>query len=220
MKEYMTNPTKQQDVRLSVLFVLLLVLAVGCRPVDTVVSPTNMPATATPAPAATSTVVPTPTPVVWWQPEMKKVNDPVTGVEYWMAPGRVVQEVVKGFQGVLEVTGPFQDAQTYKSECARFTTDQILQDALVRAELDYKLAYSEKGVNRSYEVKSFAQDGLECTLGVRQTGGVIYITDTGTGVVQESRYDFLGIYRMRYDLQDERWKQAELLEMIPLERQQ
>ena len=83
-------------------------------------------------------------------------------------------------------------------------------------EEDVNWEVQEEGVTRTYEVKDFSPDGLECTLGMVQQGGKVLAKDRRTGEVEEWFSDTLTIMRMRYDLDDQRWKMAEMIEIIEL----
>jgi hypothetical protein len=68
--------------------------------------------------------------------------------------------------------------------------DKVIEDVIAHHRMTYQ---QESTVERAYEVKDFAEDGLECTLGVLEAGST------------------LSLYRVRYNPQDQRWKTVSLL---------
>jgi hypothetical protein len=175
-------------------------------------TPTRMP-TATPTRAPTAT--PTPEPLVWWQLELYEVKDVGTGQVYLMAPQEVVDEVIAQQKESQEGLAIY-DLEAYKAALPTYYTGEMLQEQLVSAEEDVNWEIREEGITRIYEVKDFTPDGLACTLGMTQRGGKMSAKDRRTGEVEEWFSDTLTMMRMRYDLDDRRWKMAEVIEIISL----
>jgi hypothetical protein len=153
--------------------------------------------------------------LVWWQPELHKVEDVGTGRAYLMAPQEVVDEVIEHYDEA-RVLLQIADLGEYKAALPTYYTGKMLEEQLTEAEEFLKFEVRLEGMSRTHEVKEFSPDGLECTLGVRQQGGKVLLTNRATGETVEAFSNTLTIVRMRYDLQGERWKGAELMEIIQL----
>ena len=173
---------------------------------------------------ATAVVAPKPTPVVWWQTELRKVKDPFTGKEYLMAPDSVVQEIIAQMKADIDefsaLDPSMMSLREYKKALARYYSGEMLEEALSKAEDGfgyYHYRRTEEGVSRNLQVKSFSPDGLECTLGTKQTGGVIHLRNWESGETKDVHFDGLVLQRLRYDLKDRRWKVKQTLEIVPLD---
>jgi hypothetical protein len=171
--------------------------------------------TATPTRAPTAT--PTPEPLVWWQPELYEVKDVGTGQVYLMAPQEVMDEVI-AHHGDTFSLDRISDVDEYRAALPTYYTGKLLEEQQSMVEEIVKWEVQEQGVTRTYEVKDFSPDGLECTLGMAQRGGKMLAKDRRTGETEEWFSETLTMMRMRYDLDDQRWKAAEVIEIIPLEQ--
>lgn len=214
----MNNRSNPNLIWIAVLTALVALVLTGCTTAEPTVQVASSPtSTATPAPIETPTSVPTPTPapLVWWQPELYKVEDVGTGKTYLMAPQEVVDEVIVHQKGSQEGLAIY-DLEKYRATLPTYYTGAMLQEQLEYAEEDVNWEVQEEGVTRTYEVKDFSPDGLECTLGMVQQGGKVVAKDRRTGGVEEWFSDTLTIMRMHYDLDDQRWKMAETIEIIEL----
>ena len=214
----MNNRSNRNLIWIAVLTALVALVLAGCATVEPTMQVASSPTpTVTPAPIEmpTSAPAPIPTPLVWWQPELYKVEDVGTGKTYLMAPQEVVDEVIAHQKGSQEGLAIY-DLEEYKAALPTYYTGAMLQEQLEYAEEDVNWEVQEEGVTRTYEVKDFSADGLECTLGMVQQAGKVLAKDRRTGEVEEWFSDTLTIMRMRYDLDDQRWKMAETIEIIEL----
>jgi len=214
----MNNRSNRNLIWIAVLTALVTLVLTGCTMVEPTAQVASSPtSTVTPVPIETPTSVPTPTPapLVWWQPELYRVEDVGTGKTYLMAPQEVVDEVITHQKGSQEGLAIYE-LEKYKAALPMYYTGAMLQEQLEYAEEDVNWEVQEEGVIRTYEVKDFSPDGLECTLGMVQQGGKVVAKDRRTGEVEEWFSDTLTIMRMRYDLDDQRWKMAETIEIIEL----
>jgi len=136
---------------------------------------------------------------------------------YLMAPQEVVDEVVahyKSSEALLRIA----DLEEYRTALPRYYSGKMLKEQTEQAPSFLKYEIRMEGMDRSYEVKDFAADGMECTIGVRQSGGKVHLKDRTTGETVEAFSNTLTIVRMRYDLDDRRWKGAELIEIVELDQ--
>jgi hypothetical protein len=134
---------------------------------------------------------------------------------YLMAPQEVAHEVIAHY-AASEALLRIADLAEYRAALPRYYAGRMLEEQLAQAPGFLKHEIRMEGMDRSYEVKGFSPDGLECTIGVRQSGGKVHLTDRQTGETVEAFSNTLTIVRMRYDLDDKRWKGAELIEIIEL----
>jgi hypothetical protein len=211
------NQMNRNLVWLSVLVALAALFVAGC----TVATPTTVPVasfpTPMPRPTETATVAPTATlkPLVWWQPELYKVEDVGTGQTYLMAPQKVVDEVIAHQKESVDGLAIY-DLEEYKAALPRYYTGAMLREQIEHAAEYVHWEIWEEGIETTYEIKDFSPDGLECTLGMVQKGGKLFAKDRRTGQVEEWFSETLTIMRVRYDLGDQRWKMAETIEIIEL----
>jgi hypothetical protein len=214
----MNNRSNPNLIWIAVLTALVALVLTGCTTVEPtvqVVSTSTSTVTTAPIETPTSAPTPTPAPLVWWQPELYKVEDVGTGKTYLMAPQEVVDEVI-AHQKQADDLLAIADLEAYKVAMPRYYTGKMLEEQMAQAEESVKYEIIEEGINRAYEVKDFSADGLECTLGMTQRDGRMIVKNRQTGETQEGFSELLTIVRMRYDLDDQRWKMAETIEIIPL----
>ena len=152
---------------------------------------------------------------VWWASQMRPVRDPVTGRSSWMAPEEVVQAVVEDHRQEAELL-EISDLGQYRSALPRHYSGQMLAQQLAEAEEAIRFRVWDEGVAYNREVKDFSADGLQCTMGLRQSGGAVHLQDRGTGQVRSSRSDVLTLLRMSYDGHDQQWKASRVLTVVPL----
>ena len=115
-----------------------------------------------------------------------------------------------------EALAQIADLVEYRAALPRYYTGQILEEQMGMAAETVVYQVWTKGMRRTYEAKDFSPDGLECTVGMRQAGGTMYARNRQSGETQQWSAESLTILRMRYDLADERWKMAKVLEIIPV----
>lgn len=204
------------------------------RATPTSVLPTSTPRpTATPLPTATAT--PTSTvnyPATWSAGMWQDANG-----MWW--PADDVREDVIGMvnQHYLEIYENIWNRprdEVYETltdeDLDRYLTDQHLEDYLLTRQ-EYRTTGNFHGkrqivTDRKLTVRDFAPDGLTCNVAdmIQDTHLLQYNAETGDwdkveipddGLLNGTQYLGTVIYRMKYDPEDGRWKQSELVEWLP-----
>jgi hypothetical protein len=149
----------------------------------------------------------------WWADEMTQDED-----GHWWPPDEVVEMVKEHrsefwdtWETYASDTKP-PDLDGFEDVLPMFASGESLQD-----ELDF-LDSIRTGVNEAttcewdlwlVTAQDFSPDGLECTLSEAAQDGLCSIHDRETGEVTEVYelpHSGMGLYRMRYDAIDGRWK--------------
>lgn len=155
-----------------------------------------------------------------WANKMRRLTVGVTQQVEWMAPDPVVASVRTDF---LETIGWLHDSALLPPAHQRlvapyYLTDTYLQSykSLLKTQADQPFI----GVLRAdhqIAVRYFSEDGTVCLVVDRQQQQRIatYHARTQARVFTQDLGDAMVVYQMRYDINNQRWKIAELVQQLP-----